>query len=276
MTSSSAGQSPDKPLTPREISDAWLEMQGPNYASDFAARVRIPDLSGMIPPDYFQTLMPALTEISKNISAMVAVTFPREQLESIQKAFAQASGSILRDSVYDSYADVVHGLTPVLQKFAQATAMPDIQASLSAMTSSLAAAIDTAQIQDLLASASALREELADQDIDELTDEFFWSHPGLAESIDEIPALRLLSKAERKLVIWYVRLCVTMTFTCILLNINMENPQLDAIIGALGISGSLETGKKAAALTGRFLDKLPQEESEQMRETADTEKNTEP
>jgi hypothetical protein len=259
MTSSSAGQSPDKPLTPREISEAWLEMQGPDYASEFAAKVKIPDMSGLVPPDYFQTLMPALTEMAKNMSAMVAVTFPREQLESIQKTFAQTSGLILRDSVYESYAEMMRGLTPALQSFAQATVVPDIQASMSAMASSLATAIDTSRIQDLLASASALRNELADQDIDELTDEFFWSHPDLAESIDEIPALRVLSKAERNLVIWYVRICVTMTFTCILLNINMEHPQLDAFIGALGITGGLESGKKAGALTGRVLDKLPQE-----------------
>jgi hypothetical protein len=77
MTLNSDEPSPDKPLDRREISDAWLEMQRVNYASEFAAKVDIPDMSALIPPDYFQHVMPALPDFARNISAVAAATFPK-------------------------------------------------------------------------------------------------------------------------------------------------------------------------------------------------------
>lgn len=256
MTSSTAGQSSDQPLTPREISKAWLEMHGEDYAKGLASEIVIPDMRALMPD--FHEIMAPMIEMSKRMSAMVAVTFPKEQLASMHKVLAQTSGIILRDSVYESYAEMMRGITPSLQRLAQATLTPDIQATINALTSSMAATVDMSQIQGLLASASALREELADQDIDEVTDEFFWNHPELADSIEELPALRVLSKAERNLVIWYVRLCVAMTFTCILLNINLENSQLDAVLSAVGVSGGWPTGKKAGEHMDKALDRLEQ------------------
>lgn len=234
------------------------------YASEFAAKVNIPDMSALIPPDYFKTLMPALNEMAKNMSAMVAMTFPREQLESMQKTFAQTSGLVLRDSVYDSYAEMMRGLTPALQGFAQATVVPEIQASMSAMASSLTAAIDTARIQDILASASALRKGFADQDLDELTDEFFENNPDFAESIEKSPALYALSKADRRLIVWLVGIIVTLYVATTLLNIGTDNPGLKAFVDAFGLDfgGGVPAGITAAAATNKALSKLPQEEAE--------------
>jgi hypothetical protein len=264
MTSSSDEPSQDKPRTPREISGAWLEMQGANYASEFAAKVIIPDMSAWISPDYFQTVIPALSDFAKKMSTVAAVSFPKEQLESIQKTFAQASGLILRDSVYDSYAEMMHGITPALQGFAEANIMPDIQASMSAMTSSLAAAVDTSQIQSLLATASAFTADLSDRDIDERVDEFFETHPGLAGSIEQSPALYALSKADRRLIVWLVGIIVTLYVGTSLLQIGTDSPELKAIIDAFGLDlgGGVPAGISAGAYTNKALKKLPQEESE--------------
>lgn len=52
MTSSSADKSPDKQMTPREISEAWLEMHGADYGKEFTAKVTVPDLSGLVTDEW--------------------------------------------------------------------------------------------------------------------------------------------------------------------------------------------------------------------------------
>lgn len=262
MTSTSASQSPDDQLASREISEAWLEMHGADYGREFAARVKIPDMSGLVSEEYIKAVLPAFTELSKSMSSLAAAAFPTHLLKSMQQLFVKTAGlEMISKTFIEGYAEI---MKPLIQSINALDIAPygEFQKTIASMASSMTAAIDTSQIQDLLASASALRHELADEDIDELTDEFFWSHPNLAESIEEIPALRALSKSERNLVIWYVRICVAMTFTCILLNINMENPQLDAVLGAVGISGGWQAGKSAGGHAGRALDKLEKAKSE--------------
>jgi hypothetical protein len=264
MTSRSDEPSSDKPLTPREVSDAWLELQGADYAKDFTARVNIPDLSGLIPPDYFQKVMPVLTDFAQNISTVAAVTFPKEQLASIQQTFVRASSVILRDSVYDSYADMMRGLTPALESFAKTTALtPDIQASMSAMTTSLAASIDTSHIQSLLATASAFTADLSEEDVNERVEGFFESHPDVAGSIEQSPVLYALSREDRRLIVWLVGIIVTLYVGTTLLHIGTDNPELKAIIDAFGLDfgGGLPAGVSVAAATNKALDKLPQEET---------------
>lgn len=241
-----------------------MQMQGPNYASEFASRVSIPDMGALI-PDFANSLAPALTELSRNVSSLVAVKFPMEQLESIQKMVNQASEIVIRDSALESYAEMMRSLTPALESLAQTALMPKMQASISAMASSLATAVDTSRMQNLLATASAFRAELADEeDLDELTDQFFASHPDLAESLEETPALYALSRADRRLIVWFVGFIVTLYVGNALLNIGTDYPEVKAMIDAFGLDagGGLPAGMAAALLTDQALDKLPQKESE--------------
>lgn len=161
-------------------------------------------------------------------------------------------------SILTSHTEMMRGFYPSVNVMKGLFANDHLHSSLAALTKSVVTSIDTAHLSDILASASTLRDDLADEDLEEATEEFFENHPELAESIEELPALYALSKADRLLVIWFVRIYVTMTFTCIMLNISVEYPELDALIDALGISGGLAAGKKAGELTAKTLDKLPQ------------------
>lgn len=123
---------------------------------------------------------------------------------------------------------------------------------------------DTARIQDLLATATTLRQGFTDEDIDELTDEFYTSHPDLAESLEESPALWTLSRTDRKLIVWLVGIIVTLNVGNALLHIGTDMPELKAVIDAFGLDagGGLPAGITAAAATNEVLKKLPQEEAE--------------
>lgn len=39
-------------MTPREISEAWLEMHGADYGKEFTAKVTVPDLSGLVTDEW--------------------------------------------------------------------------------------------------------------------------------------------------------------------------------------------------------------------------------
>jgi hypothetical protein len=208
--------------------------------------------------------------INYNLRAAVAsnrVASPAMLLELAgdQHVEVHASSVILRDSVYDSYAEMMQGITPALQSFAQTHIMTNIQASMSAMTSSIAEAIDTAQIQTLLATASAFTADLSDQEIDERVEEFFESHLDLAGSIERCPALYAMPKADRRLVVWLVGIIVTLYVGTTLLQIGTDNPELKAFIDAFGLDlgGGVPAGISAGAATNKLLKKLPQKDSEE-------------
>lgn len=193
------------------------------------------------------------------------MTFPKGQLETIQQTFSHASSVILRASVYDSYAEMMQGITPTLQSFAQRHIVPDIQASMAAMTSSIAEAIDTSEIQTLLATASAFTADLSDQELDERVEEFFESYPDLVGSIEQSPALYAMPTADRRLVVWFVGIIVTLYVGTTLLQIGIDNPELKAFIDAFGLDlgGGVPAGISAGAATNKILKKLPQKDSEE-------------
>lgn len=58
-----------------------------------------------------------------------------------------------------------------------------------------------------------------------------------------------LSPENRSLVIWFIPIAVTLYVTCLILNISMDNAELAAVIGAVGISGRL------------LVERLPREQS---------------
>lgn len=130
--------------------------------------------------------------------------------------------------------------------------------SLAALGASVASSIDTNFMQDLIDQADMFKAEIEALDIDDRADELFNAHPGLTESIEHLPMLVSLSQENRNLVIWFVRIAVTLYVTCLILNVSMENADLAAIVGAVGLSGptaGMTAGKGAKYL----LDKIPTE-----------------
>ena len=109
--------------------------------------------------------------------------------------------------------------------------------SLAALGASVASSIDTNFMQDLIDQADMFKAEIEALDIDDRADELFNAHPGLTESIEHLPMLVSLSQENRNLVIWFVRIAVTLYVTCLILNVSMENADLAAIVGAVGLSG---------------------------------------
>ncbi|MET3351382.1 UNVERIFIED_ORG: hypothetical protein ABID57_003089 [Arthrobacter sp. UYEF1] len=249
------------------VIDAWLKtQQSPLITKSHMMNLNnvLLDFSKTTGTLFDDSTMNRFADLSKNMASVAAFNFPTQHLEGIQKMVAQASGL---DSVAKQFSDNQAAISKML---ATSFTMPKMvgfddqfQKSIAAMTSSLVATIDTSRLQDILATASTFRDELADEvDLDELNEDFFDSHPDLAESIEESPALLTLSTMERRLIVLYVRFVVVMTVTCFILNITEQFPEIDRLWTGLGLSGGWGAGKTAADLTRKALDKLPQEESE--------------
>lgn len=241
------------------LASVWATMD----KSPLIAKPYMLDLGAMM-PDYNKMMSPLLGEISRSLKSAIEMAYPSDQLAGIQKMIIEASGiTNVAKMVIDSQTQEMRGLYPSLNFLASSGLLQEqFQVPMTALTKSLAASVDTSYIHSVLADAIKFRAELAEQDLDDLTDDFFDNHPDLAESIEELPALYALSKTDRTAAIWFVRLAVMMAVTCVVLNINTDYPELEKIIAALGIGGGWEAGKKAGQATEKTLDKLPQKEAE--------------
>lgn len=75
--------------------------------------------------------------------------------------------------------------------------------------------------------------------------------------------LYALSKADRALVVWFVRIRITLYVAAALLNLGTQNPDLKDLLDAFGVGGGgVAAGWSAGKVTDKASDKLPQEESE--------------
>lgn len=252
------------------VTDAWLKMQEQTMMMN---KVTMPDVSKLF-PDMTKFAAPILTdstlermaELSKKMADVATVNFAAKDLERIQKLVDQASvPESVAMTFSENYAALSNGIYKSLNSFKVPAAFYDerLQTSMAAMTASLASAIDTSNIQELLTNASTFRKELEDEEgFDELAEDFFANHPELTESIEDSPALLNLSATERRLIVWFVQFIVVMTVTCVIMNITDEFPEIDRIWTGLGLSGGLGAGQKAVKFTKKALDKLPQEEAE--------------
>jgi hypothetical protein len=244
------------------VPDVWLKTQmsplwNKNLFPDYDAMLRnTSKLAGSVLTD---STMNRMMELTDKMASVAALKFPNQHLDALEKLISQATGfDRIAKQISDQHDAIAKMIDPSINMLKMMGYEDRLYKSVEAMTTSFAASIDTSHFQDILANASALREEFTDQDLEEI-DDFFETHPDLAETIEDVPGLHVLSQADRLLVIWFVRICVTLSVTCIMLNISIENPQLDALLDAIGMSGGWEMGKKAGHLTGKALDKLPQE-----------------
>ncbi|MBT2521810.1 hypothetical protein [Arthrobacter sp. ISL-28] len=134
--------------------------------------------------------------------------------------------------------------------------------SLAAIGSAVSSSFGVMDTQELVEQADAFRAEVDASDVDDRASELFDTHPELADSIEQLPMLVSLSPENRSLVIWFIRIAVTLYVTCIILNISMDNAELAAVIGAVGISGPTAGG--AAAKGAKYLlGKIPPDEGQQ-------------
>jgi hypothetical protein len=251
--------------TSRGVADAWLEMHETSFMNkgvfpDY--RALFPDMSRLVAQSFLtDSTMNRMAELAQKMSKAVAPTFMTQNLDAMYKLAAQTTGiGRFARQLSDNQAAIAKMVDPSLSALRAMGYDERFQTSLAAMTSSFATSIDnTSHIQDILASASTMMEELTDEDLEEI-DDFFESHPDLAESVEEIPVLYTLSKTDRAMVVFFVRVCVTVAVACIMVNIEAELPEVQRIIDAFGGLGGWAAGKKAADYTDRVLDKLPQAE----------------
>jgi len=128
--------------------------------------------------------------------------------------------------------------------------------SLAAIGAAVASSFGTMPAEDLVEQAGTFRAELDASDVDDHASELFQTHPELADSIEQLPMLVSLSPENRKLVIWFIRIAVTLYVTCLILDISMDNAELAAVIGAVGLSGPA-AGAAVSTGTKYLLDKIP-------------------
>lgn len=136
--------------------------------------------------------------------------------------------------------------------------------SLAAIGAAVGSSFSTMTTQELVEHADTFRAEVDASDVDERASELFDTHPELADSIDQLPMLVSLSPENRRSVIWFIRIAVTLYVTCIILDISMDNAELAAVIGAVGISGPAAGG--AAGKGAKYLlEKLPEDGQQESR-----------
>lgn len=81
--------------------------------------------------------------------------------------------------------------------------------------------------------------------------------------VEDIPAPHTLSKSDQNLVIWFVRICVTLYVGNGLLALGTEYPEWKELFEAFGLfSGGIGAGIVAGELIKKALNKLPQEKPE--------------
>lgn len=257
MTSNDAGATA-KAILPTStafvISQAWMRMQPPNFTANRA----VPDLSALIPDISKAFGGPSFDELTKRMASVAATSLPKPYWTDIHKMIQMTTGI---EAVGQQHAQMMRQLLPSIKVASAFTYGETIQGSFSRITESITSTVDPAVIANILSNARAFRDEVIEQDVDALTEEFFDSHPDLAESIEEIASLYTLSRADRMLVIWFVRISVTLSVACFMLNISDEYPDLQRILDALGLGGGYAAGKLAGDVTAKALDKLPHEET---------------
>jgi len=222
------------------------------------------DISGLY-PDYKSMFEPMVSSLYKSQEPAIAFANMQTELASFQNRLIDAAGvGNVGKMLADSHARMFKYMMPSFNILADWAKESDFHSKLEAMAKATAYSLDNPAISELLESATSIREQLGEEELDELTDEFFETHPDLAVSLEQSPALYVLSKADRRLVVWFVGIIVTLYVGNALLNLGTDSPDMKAVFDAFGLDagGGLPAGLAAAKVTDKALDKLPQEEAE--------------
>jgi hypothetical protein len=242
------------------LAGVWAKMDtGPLVAKSFMF-----DMSGLM-PDYGKLMEPLALQLSRNVAGFMAAAYPMEQLNSIQKMIIDASGvNSISKMFMHSHDKMLRGMFPPMNVITGLGLTDPLQSSIGAITKSLATSLDTSYLNSILADAVKFSAQLPDQDFEELSEEFFENQPDLVKSIEAIPALQVPSTSDRRLIVWFVGIIVTLYVGNALLHVGTDFPEVKAMIDAFGLDagGGVPAGLAAAAATNKALEKLSQQESE--------------
>jgi hypothetical protein len=233
---------------------AWESMQ----VSPIFMKPLLFDIKAMM-PDYNKVMSPFVNDIAKTLATSAAVAYPTDQLAGIQKMIVEASGvNNVAKMFMDSHNEMMRGLYPSPNFIGNLGLNEQFQSPIATLTKSLASSMDTSYLNSILATAATYRDQLGEQELDELADEFFENHPDLSESLQESPALYALSRTDRRVVVWFVGIIVTLYVGSALLTVGTEYPELKALVDAFGLDagGGLPAGLAAAKATDMALEKL--------------------
>jgi hypothetical protein len=253
---------PDNSILTSAASTGLAGVFGKMDAGPLVAKSFMFDMSSLM-PDYSKLMEPLALQLSKSVASFVAATYPN-QMTGIQKMIVDASGvNNISKMFMDSHDKMLRGMFPPMNVIAGLGLTDPLQSSIGALTKSLATSIDTSYVNSILANAATFRDRLAEEDYEELAGEFFENQPDLAQSIAESPALHALSTSDRRLIVWFVGIIVTLYVGNALLHIGTDFPEVKAMIDAFGLDagGGVPAGLAAAKATDMALERLPQEEA---------------
>lgn len=211
-------------------------------------------------PSLMSLLGPQFTDMTSGIGSLVLKQF--NGLATSKLIGDMGSTLSISKMISDQYASSFGSLGKALAEMRRVQfdgmfQTAELQNAMLGFSRALTDTTGTRNVSSLLSQAASLQGILEDKpDIEQFATEFFEDQPELAESIEELPFLINLSSTERKLIVWFIGVVVSIYVTLGLLTLNRENPDLHSVLGDLGIAGPA-AGIAAGKGTKKLLDMLP-------------------
>lgn len=216
------------------------------------------DFSRFMPKFDFLTPSPVIDLVNKMSVATIMPTW-QKQISAVNPGIALSLEGIMpKMSAVNSL--LAHRFTPDINISEALTFSSALRTASTSVTESILATIKPISILDILDQAESFRAEIDDEELEDLTEEFFQQQPELATAIAELPVLITLSRTERLAIIWFVRISVTLYVAGYLVNLSTENPALFTILAVFGLGTGTDPGKLAGKATEKLLDFIPSDE----------------
>lgn len=206
------------------------------------------------------------TDTTANLGSLV---LKQMNLSGISKMFSDMASTVsISKMIAEYYASNVGSIGQALAAMhrSQSDAMfqsVDIQKAMANFSRAFTQSVETANVSSLLRQASSLQGAFDDHpDIEHFAAVFLEEQPELAASIEQLPFLITLSTMDRKLIVWFIAIVVSIYVTMGLVTIGTDNPELHSLLGDLGIGSGMAAGAVAGRGTKKLLDRLPEAENE--------------
>jgi hypothetical protein len=231
MSSSEAERIASKTLFEQVNADSILADLYQSPIVDMSAFM--PDLSKMFPDYSKMAIAPLMTALQNSTVPAMELAYPVNRLAEFHKLLIDSSGiNSVSKMLVESHNLMLKDLIPSFNALNDWAKENQFQTTLLTMAKETAFTLDNPAFTGLLATVSTFRERLDEQELEGLTDEFFETHPDLAASIDQSPAVRTLSRADRRVIVWTVGLIVMLYVSNALLHLGTDCPELKAIVDA--------------------------------------------
>lgn len=217
-------------------------------------------------PSLVSLLGPQFTNVTAGLGSLV---LKQIDMSGISKMLADIAPSTrISKMIAEQYAPNVNGIGLALAQMhrVQLEAVVqnvDLKKAIESFNRSFMQSVSTPSVSALLSQATALQDILEDQpDVEQFAAEFLEEQPALAASIEELPFLVTLSSMDRKLIVWFITVVVSIYVTMGLVTIGTDNPELHALLGDLGVGSGIAAGAVVGKGTKKLLDKLPAAEND--------------